>query len=228
MEEFLGEDMNDFIRKIENVLNIMTILEVSDTTKLRSMFDDGGVPVETGILLYALIKLQKPENVLELGLYSAISTIFMAEAIKENGLGHIDSFEIEQRHIERSKDRLNKLGLNEFVTIYNQSSLDYQPQKQYDFILSDTEPALRFLETVKYYPFLKEGGYLVIHDLHGHLGQVDLKNMDHPDFKFWPWGELPQQIKDWLKTDKLRTIPFPDTRGFSLFYKPRKDDYVAK
>lgn len=220
--------MLSLVKRIEEILNIKAVPEVSDSSGLRLMFDDGGVPIESAIMLYALVKLQKSKNILELGLYSAISTIFMAQAVKENGLGHIDSFEINDFHIQRSKDRLSKLELIDFVTIHNQSSLEYQPSKQYDFILSDTEPSLRFQEVIKYFPFLTNGGYLVIHDLFGHLGQGGPINPDHPDIPNWPFGTLPEEIKNWLKEDKLRVMPLPDTRGMCLFYKPAKEDYAVK
>ena len=88
----------------------------------------------------------------------------------------------------------------------------------------DSEPHLRFHELVKFYPNLEEGGFVLIHDLHNHLGQETIP--DHEPF--WPWTALPEEIKSWLKNRELTPWYFPNPRGMTAFQKRRngeKPDY---
>ena len=212
----------DIVREIEEKLGIKALSEVTDNRFL--MFDDGGIEISTGQLLHGFIKRLKPENILETGLYSAISTIFMADAIRENGFGHIETIEFEKTHIERSQDRLNKLDLRKFVTIHHMSSLDFQPSGTYEFMLADTELNLRFHELVKFFPYLDEGGYIFIHDMPRTLCKGNV-NADHPEIVNWPVGEFPPEFNELLKTDKLRLFHFGSARGLIGFYKTHGGDY---
>lgn len=218
----------DLVKKIADKLGITAVPEVSDSTGLHLMFDDGGIECSTGIFVFGLVHLLKPKRILETGLYSAISTIFMGLALEENGLGHIDTLEIEQSHINRSKERLQKMGLTNYVTIHNQPSLDFKPEGIYDLLFLDSEPQIRFAEVAKFYPYLKEGGYILIHDLAGHLGQALHTNPDHPTEKFWPWGPLNQELVQYLIEDKLRVVPLPAPRGMVMLYKTTETDYRVR
>lgn len=52
-------------------------------------FDGHATDVETLEVLFALIRLQKPEIVLEAGTYRGHGAIFMASACMKNGTGHV-------------------------------------------------------------------------------------------------------------------------------------------
>lgn len=79
-------------------------------------------------------------------------------------------------------------------------------------------------QLVKFFPHVKEGGYIGIHDLPNTLCQGNV-NPDHPEMKSYPYGDLPEQIVEWLKTDKLRMIHFPSPRGLTFLYKTKESDY---
>jgi hypothetical protein len=51
-----------------------------------------------GDLLYEIIKLFKPEKIVELGVKAGYSTYFMAKAVKENGFGEIDSYDLWEKY----------------------------------------------------------------------------------------------------------------------------------
>jgi len=53
-------------------------------------------------------------------------------------------------------------------------------------------------------------------------------NPDHPEFKSWPFGDLPQEIKNWVKDGMLRPFHLPNPRGMIGFYKTRMDEYKWK
>ena len=172
------------------------------------MFDSGGCEVEVGEFLYGLVKAVKPQRILETGLYSAITTMFMADAVRDNGFGHIDTVEWERQHIERSKERLSKMDLLQFVTVYNESSLDFQPSGEYDLVLLDTEPQLRLSELVKFWSHIKPGGIIIIHDLNELLGNRQS-----------PWEDFVEKIGDKIKDNELQIIHLPTPRGITLMQK---------
>ena len=198
--------------------------EVRDETGYYTMADDGGVEHPVGSFLYGLVKILQPQLILETGTYSGISSLYMAQALKENSHGELITVEHEMFHKQRAERLWEKCGVNQYVTCINQSSLDFQPNQQYDLLFLDSEPQIRYQELVNFFPHLKEGGYIGIHDLHGHMGQ-NSNNPDHPDEPHWPWGEIPQQIKDWVREDKLRVVHFPNPRGFTLLYKTKEGDH---
>ena len=208
----------------EDVLGVKTVPEVRDEGKGYRMWDDGGVETSVGEFLYGLVSAVKPDNILETGLYSGISCSYLAQGIKDNGFGQIDSVEFEKQHIDRASQRLIKLGLDSFVNIHCISSLDFKPTRQYQIILLDTEPNLRFQELVNFYPYLEPGGFVFIHDLPRNFCQGNF-NPDHPEIKSWPFGDLPIEIKNWLKDGDLVRFNLPSPRGMCGFYKPREDDY---
>jgi len=202
-------------------LGIEVIPEVNDWSKKWHCYDSGGVECEVGELLYSLARVIKPQNVLETGLYSAVSTMYICQALKDNGFGHLQSFEIEEEHIKRSTERLKKLDLFDWVTIHHQSSLDYTPDRQFEIFCLDSEPWLRFHELARFFPNLKEGGFALIHDLHHHCGQVVVEGKEFA----WPWGKLPDKLKKLVQDKRLTPVYFPSPRGLTMFYRPTKDDY---
>ena len=208
------EELSQGILKIQ--------IEVSDAR--FKMFDDGAVCLEDGELIYGFIKRTKPQNVLSTGVYTGISDLFIGMALKENGFGHLEALEYEQFHINRAKELWQKIGVSDQITAINTPSLDFNPDKQYQFMFLDTELNLRLHELVKFFPFLDEGGYIFIHDMPNTLCKGNIST-DHPDFINYPVGEFPPEFDELLRTDKLRLFHFGGARGMIGFYKPRKDDY---
>ena len=65
----------------------------------------------------------------------------------------------------------------------------------------------------------QEGGFIIIHDLPEDMCQGNI-NPDHPDFPSWPYGNLPEEMKQFLKEQKLIRFNLPTPRDISIFYKP--------
>ncbi len=188
----------------------------------------GSLETEVGEFMYGLVRMTKPTWILETGTYHGISASYMADALKDNkleiGHGGIVTLEYESRNLEIAKDLFYKLGVDQWVYAELQDSLTYVPGTMYDLIWLDTEPNLRFKELIKYFPFLKPGGFVFIHDLHPHMCQTGIEmNGVHN----WPYGDLPEQIKNWLKDGELVKWHFRTPRGLSGFYKPGLNDYKA-
>lgn len=216
----VGEQLAELSK---GVLKLQT--EVSDP-KFK-MFDDGAVEVETGELVYGFVKRLKPQNCLSTGVYTGISDLFIAMALKENGFGHLEAIEYEQAHIDRANKLWNKMGLSEQITVIKSDSLKFEPKKQYQFMFLDTELNLRLHELVKLFPYLDEGGYVFVHDVHRHLYKGNV-NEDHPEIINYPMGEFPPEFDNLLKTDKLKLFHFPGARGLIGFYKTKEGDYSFK
>lgn len=199
-------------------------IEPEVTDNRFSMIDDGAVEVETGELVYGFVRRLKPENVLSTGVYTGISDLFIAQAIKDNGFGHLTAIEFEQFHIDRARKLWEEQGVSSQITSIKSSSLDFEPDRQYQFMFLDTEMHLRFHELVKFFPYLDEGGYVFIHDMPNTLCKGNV-NPDHPEVVNWPVREFPPEFDELLKEGKLRPFHFGSARGLVGFYKVKEGDY---
>lgn len=191
-------------------------------------FNDAGIEVETGEFLYAMVRLIKPERVLETGTHWGIGMSYLGQALKENKKGKLDTIEFLHEIYCRALERRNAMGLEGIVEIWNMDAAQFPHPgstfQTYKLILLDTEPQTRFAELIKFFPYLEDGGFVFIHDLHQHMHQVP--NEEH-GFA-WPYGGLPQQIKDWVKDGELRPFHFETPRGLTGFYKVSPQDYKWK
>jgi predicted O-methyltransferase YrrM len=208
--------------------------EVSDASGKWSMFNDGGIMVEDGELLYAFIRETKAESVLETGTHRGIGAAYMGSALKENGKGMLATIEFLQPHFDYSKELMSKLGLSDWVThikadvadfLKNAQDAPQHPSYRYDLVLLDTEPQTRFQELIDVFPLVNPGGYIFIHDLHPHMHQIGI-NPDHPNEPNWPYGTLPDTIRKWVKQGKLRPFHFRTPRGLTAFYKTHPEDFA--
>lgn len=184
-------------------------------------FNDAGVETETGEFLYAMVRVLKPDFVLETGTHWGVGAAYMGQGLKDNRAGHLDTIEFLPEIHHRAKLRMEQLGLADFVTCHFGDVAQFTPEVRYKFILLDTEPQTRFAELIKFYPNLAPGGFVFIHDLHQHMHQIE--NDEH-GFA-WPYGPLPEQIKAWVKAGQLRPLHFETPRGLTGFYKPHPDDF---
>lgn len=187
-------------------------------------FNDAGIETETGEFLYALIRLLKPNAVLETGTHIGVGAAYMGQALKDNNHGLLDTIEFLPEIFARAKKRIEDLKLTDRVYLHFGDVANWETDKRYELILLDTEPQTRFAELIKFYPYLEEGGFVFIHDLHRHMHQIP--NEDH-GFA-WPFGPIPAELTSLVHEDKLRPMHFPTPRGLTGFYKPSEGDYKWK
>lgn len=216
----------DVTRDIENVLGIIPSSEAkfsgdSPRNHLFTAFNDAGVECEVGEFLYGFVRVLKPDYVLETGTHQGMSAMYIGNALYLNQKGRLHTWEFIPEHWKTATENINKMGVEKFVTVFNGDVREYTPAHTYQMMLLDTEPQFRFDELVRFFDNLEPGGFVFIHDLHRHMGQVD--NSEH-GFA-WPWGKIPKQIKEWVKTDQLRPFHFATPRGLTGFYKPNPEDY---
>ena len=119
-------------------------------------FNGGGTEIESLNLLRSFIRLFKPSLVLETGTWNADGTVALGTALKENGFGKLISLEIDCQKAEKAKEKIQRLGLSEYVEVINQSSLDFienldTTKYKFDFAFFDSLPSLRPIEFKKFY-----------------------------------------------------------------------------
>lgn len=191
-----------------------------------SSFNDAGIEIETGEFLYSMVRLLKPNNVLETGTHWGIGTAYMGQALKDNHNGHLDTVEFLPEIHKRALIRMNDLELTDYVECYLEDASKFigelPESKTYKLILLDTEPQTRFAELVRVYRHLEPGGFVFIHDLHQHMHQV--ANEEH-GFA-WPYGVIPPELKKLVQEDSLRPFHFETPRGLTGFYKVDPKDYI--
>ena len=112
--------------------------------------------VEMSGLLYALIRMLKPEIVVETGTYHARTSRLLGMAVRDEKFGHVWTCDIEMGigHLDRIADLP--------VTYVQTSSLLLPQLKTADFVFSDSAQDLRPLE----YALVKPGCVFVVHDTH--------------------------------------------------------------
>lgn len=185
-------------------------------------FNDAGIECETGEFLYGLTRLLKPDNVLETGTHWGVGACYMGLALKDNNKGRLDTIEFLPEIHRQASERVERVGLSDIVTLHLTDATLFDPgEKRYGLILLDTEPQTRFQELVRFEPYLLEGGFLFIHDLHPHMHQIP--NEEH-GFA-WPFGRIPEAMKSLVISGRLKPMHFATPRGFTGFYKPRREDY---
>lgn len=186
-----------------------------------SSFNDAGIECETGEFLYSLARLLKPKHILETGTHYGIGASYMGMALLHNQEGHLDTVEFLPEIYRVASQRISTMGLDSIVTCHLGDVARFENTIKYQLILLDTEPQTRFAELIKFYVNLDDGGYIFIHDLHNHMHQIP--NTEH-GFA-WPYGKIPEEMRQLVLTRKLRPFHFHTPRGLTGFYKPSPEDY---
>ncbi len=215
------QTITERLKELDGQLEIHNEGEWSGTWSKYSAFNDAGVECEVGEFLYAFMRLIKPNKVLETGTHFGISAAYMGLGLKDNGQGVVDTYEFLPEIHAVAKKRFTRLDLDKNVHSHFGNVTELKINTTYDFMFLDTEPQTRFGELVTFEPWLAEGGYVFIHDLHRHMHQIP--NEDH-GFA-WPYGRIPSELLKLVKTGKLIPFHFSTPRGLTMFYKPKKEDY---
>ena len=101
---------------------------------------------ETGELLNMLIRLKNAKNMLEVGMSVGYSTIWCAEAIRENN-GKIITIEQNPKKIKRAKENFQEANVTDSITIQEglamqvlrELSLQKKYKEFFDFVLIDAD-----------------------------------------------------------------------------------------
>ena len=87
--------------------------------QLSEAYQDLYIPIApaAGTLLYALTRAIRPQTVVEFGTSYGISTLYLAAAVIDNGVGRVVSTELSAKKAAAARDALDEAGVGGPVTI---------------------------------------------------------------------------------------------------------------
>lgn len=214
-------NITETLIELDGSLSLHDEGEWGNTVSLYSAFNDAGLECEVGEFFYSLVRILKPERVLETGSHVGVGASYIGLGLRDNNRGKLDTIEFLPELYKQAFERINRIGVDQYVKLHLQDARYFTPETSYDLILLDTEPQTRFGEFVKFYPYLKEGGFVFIHDLHRHMHQIP--NVEH-GFA-WPFGLIPDFMVNLVHDGKVRPFHFSTPRGLTGFYKVSSQDY---
>ena len=95
-------------------------------------------------ILYAFVSEYKPTKVVELGPATGYTTITMAQALKDNNNGHINSYDIwnDQYWVtqENCQNEINNWNVQDYVTLKHMDFYDWiETNEEFDFLYMDID-----------------------------------------------------------------------------------------
>ncbi len=136
------------------------------------MFDTMTAEVEVLEFLRCLMTTMKPRLVVETGTFLAVSTLYMAEGLKQNGVGKIVTCEPDKEVFAKAKEKIDASGLKKWIEYCCESSLDVKVPGQIDVLFCDSLPELREPEVRHFLPNINPNGLILMHDASSHLKTV--------------------------------------------------------
>lgn len=136
------------------------------------MFDSMTAEAEVLEFIRTLVTTIKPELVVETGTFSGISTLWIAEGLKANGRGRVVSCEFDLKVYENAKARIAASGLNKWIELRNESSLEMKIDGTIDLFFSDSDLSIREQEVRRFLPQINPYGLILMHDASSHLKLV--------------------------------------------------------
>ncbi len=191
--------------------------EYSQPNSKFKMFTDAGTEVEVSELLYSLVRVMKPMLVLETGTHIGISSTYMALALKENQEGTITTLEVIPELRNQATRLWADVGVISQVESRLESSLSFDVAGlSIDILFLDSEPLYRFDELARFFPAVRPGGLIIIHDLHQDFGHTTLTVNGQYD---WPYGDFRPKVGDLFKNHELQVFCMPTPRGLTIMQK---------
>ncbi|WAC57111.1 O-methyltransferase [Gordonia sp. SL306] len=77
-----------------------------------------------GRLMYSLIRATRPVTVVEFGMSYGISTLHLAAAVRDNGVGHVYTTELNAKKIETASATFADVGLDDVITVLDGDALE--------------------------------------------------------------------------------------------------------
>lgn len=75
------------------------------------------VTPESGLLLYTLVRASKPQTIVEFGMSLGLSTIHLAAAVRDNGVGHVITSELSAAKVAAATATFAEVGLADVITV---------------------------------------------------------------------------------------------------------------
>jgi predicted O-methyltransferase YrrM len=202
---------------IKSIAKALEILEEQSTLEKSKKFDIApedrmlAITKETGELLNMILRIKNAKNMLEIGTSTGYSTMWCAEAIREQS-GKIITIEQNPRKIKRAKENFQKAGIADTIMIreglameiLRELSLQKEYKDYFDFVLidADKENIVEYFDLIL--PMTSVGGVIVT------------DNMLYPE----KYKQDMKLFSDYLKQNpRLRTITTPVGNGEEITIK---------
>lgn len=100
--------------------------ETGDARERAIAAEDRFMPISptTGILAYSLIRAARPTTVIEFGMSYGISTLHLAAAVRDNGVGHVHTTELSDKKIAAAGARFAEAEVPDLITIHDGDALE--------------------------------------------------------------------------------------------------------
>lgn len=126
--------------------------------------DGDSTEIEVSMLVAALVRATQPELVIETGAAWGQTTVMIAEALAANDHGHLVSLEIDAQRLAYSRWYCHEWMCTGWMSIVDESSVEYDPGQRVDFLFSDSDCDLRVPELEHYYHWMDTDALVVFHD----------------------------------------------------------------
>src|ERR1700684_2396464 len=97
-----------------------------------SMYDSMTAEFEVLEFLKTLVTTTKPELIVETGSFMGVSTLWLAQGLKENGFGKIVSCEYDSVVFQKALEKVNQSALKDWIDLRNESSLEMKVDGRID------------------------------------------------------------------------------------------------
>lgn len=149
-------------------------LEISAELE-KTQHDFWNIAHQTAEFISMLIKISRVKSVLEIGTSNGYSALWIADALKESGLGgHLSTIEFYEKRQSIARENIEKCGLSEYVTFLQGSAREIL--KDLDFV-----PDMVFIdackpEYIEYFNLLKDklpkGAIILADNVVSHAAKV--------------------------------------------------------
>lgn len=141
-------------------------------TERWHMYDSMTAEAEVLEFLRSLVTTMKPRLIVETGSFLGVSTVWMAEGLRQNGFGRIVSCEFDPVVFAKAQEKIAASGLAEWIDLRNGSSLELEVPGQIDLFFSDSDLDIREQEVRRFLPQISPYGLILVHDASSHPGTV--------------------------------------------------------
>ena len=203
--------MDNSVSKVLEELEIQSNMEKTRQISVGPQDRMLAITKETGELLNMVLRIKKVKTMLEIGTSTGYSTIWCAEAIKDQH-GKIITIEQNPSKVTRARTNFRKAKLEDFILIkkgtamkiLNEFSLDKKYKEYFEFVLidADKENVIEYFELIL--PMVAVGGVIVT------------DNMLYPEKYRMQMQKLSEHIK---KYQNLKTITSPIGNGEEITLK---------
>ena len=203
--------MDDSLTKVLEELEIQSQLEKTRQVSIEPQDRMLAITKETGELFNMILHIKKAKTILEIGTSTGYSTIWCADAIK-NQSGKIITIEQNPSKIKRAKINFRKANLEKLITILEGTAiqilknwkLNGKYKEYFDFVLidADKENVIEYFDLIL--PMVSTGGVIIT------------DNMLYPEKYQKTMKKLSEHIK---KHQNLKTITSPIGNGEEITLK---------